>query len=193
MVDVEAQEVVGLQQHVAELGVGDALLGSLEAGLDRLLGHHLVDGEVLADVAQVLEHRQRAEPVGVVEQQGPALGQVEEPPQLGPDALEVGGESRGSSSLRSSYLPPGSPIMPVPPPASAMGRWPALLEPAQVAELEQVAHVEAVGRRVEAGVEGEARLVETFRQVGVGHLVDQAAEGEVLRKRGHASDAAIRR
>ena len=37
VVEVQAQEVVGLEQHVAELGVGDPLVRALEAGLDRLL------------------------------------------------------------------------------------------------------------------------------------------------------------
>ena len=62
-----------------------------------------------------------------------------------------------------------------------------LLEAAQRAELQEVAHVEAVGGRVEAGVDREPGLVEALREIRVGHLVDQAAEGEVLRERGHAS------
>ena len=62
-----------------------------------------------------------------------------------------------------------------------------LLEPAERAELQQVAHVEAVRRRVEPGVDREPGLVEALRELRVGHLVDQAAEGEVLRERGHAS------
>ena len=60
VVEVEPEEVVGLEQHVAELGVGDALVRTLEAALDGLLGHHLVDREVLAHVAEVLEGGERA-------------------------------------------------------------------------------------------------------------------------------------
>ena len=71
-------------------------------------------------------------------------------------------------------------------PGERDGPVPGLLEPPQRAELEQVAHVEAVRRRVEAGVDRQPRLVQTLGQFGVGHLVDQAAEGEVLRERGHA-------
>src|SRR5436309_2752250 len=41
----EVEEVVSLQQHVTELGEGDSLLPCFETGLDRLLGHHGVDGE----------------------------------------------------------------------------------------------------------------------------------------------------
>ena len=62
-----------------------------------------------------------------------------------------------------------------------------VLEPPQGAELHQVADVEAVRRRVEPGVDGEPGLVEALGKIRVGHLVDQAAEGEVLRERGHAS------
>ena len=51
---VQPEVVVGLQQHVAELGERDPVL-ALEARLDRLLGQHLVDRDVLADVAQELE------------------------------------------------------------------------------------------------------------------------------------------
>ena len=55
---VEVPEVVGLQEHVRELGVRDAVL-ALDAAAHRVLGDHLVDREVLAHVAQELEHRDR--------------------------------------------------------------------------------------------------------------------------------------
>ncbi len=51
----EMEVVVGLEQHVAELGERDPLIWTLQPGPDRLLGHHLVDGEVLADVPQELD------------------------------------------------------------------------------------------------------------------------------------------
>ena len=59
------------------------------------------------------------------------------------------------------------------------------LEAAQGAELEQVAHVQAVGAGVEAGIDGHAPGVESLEKGGVGDLVDQATKGEVLRERGH--------
>ena len=73
--------------------------------------------------------------------------------------------------------------------ASGEGDGPVagLLEAPERAELHEVAHVEAVRRRVEPGVDREPGLVEALREVRVGHLVDQAAEDEVLRERGHAS------
>ena len=117
---MQAQEVVGLQEHVAELGVGDALVRPLEPALDRLLAHHLVHGEVLPHVAEEVKRGQLAQPLAVVEEEG--VGQIEELGQLGADALEVPVEHLWVKRDRSSCFPPGSPIMPVPPPARAMGR-----------------------------------------------------------------------
>ena len=86
---IEVQEIGRLQEHVAELGVRQA---GVEAGLDRVLGQHVRDREVLADVAQELEHAHRAEPVVVVDDAG--LGragrEVEEVLELGLDRGGVG-------------------------------------------------------------------------------------------------------
>ena len=142
MVDVEAEEVVGLQQHVAELGVRDAVVGTLEAGLDRLLAHHLVDGEVLADVAQVLERGQRTEPVDVVEQQAPFLGQVEELPELGADALDVGGDGVQGEELTLILFAAWVADHARAAAGQGDGAVATCLEPAQRAELEEVANVE---------------------------------------------------
>ena len=70
---------------------------------------------------------------------------------------------------------------------------PGQLESTERAQLEEIAHVQTRRARVEARVEREARPVEPLGQAGVRYLVDQAAEGEVLRERGHALDSAIRR
>ena len=191
VVEVQPQEVIGLQQHVTELGVADALIGALEAGLDRLLGHHLVDREVLAHVAEVLERGELAQPVCVVEQQGTV--EVEELAQLGPDAFEVPLDGLQVEQLALVLLAPRVADHARAASRERDRRVAGVLEPPQGAQLQQVAHVEAVGARVEAGVDGQPRLVETRRQLGIGHLVDQAAEGEVLRERGHAFDSAIRR
>ena len=70
VVAAEDVEIEGLEQHVAELGVADADLAVFHAGADAFLGHHLVDGEVLADVAQEIEEADGGGPVGVVHQAG---------------------------------------------------------------------------------------------------------------------------
>ena len=60
------------------------------------LADHLVDGEVLADVAEEVDEAVGAQPLGVVEQQALGLArrgrQIEQAPELGPDPLEVGRE-----------------------------------------------------------------------------------------------------
>ena len=53
---MELQEVGRLEEHVAELGVRQA---GLEPVLDRILGQHVRDREVLADVAQEVEQAER--------------------------------------------------------------------------------------------------------------------------------------
>ena len=80
---MQPEVVVGLQQHVAELGEGDALLG-LQAHLHALPGQHLVDGGVLADVAQELEQRDRLGPVAVVDEPAAVAGDVDDAADLAP-------------------------------------------------------------------------------------------------------------
>ncbi len=164
--------------------------GRSKRAAHRLLGHHLVDREVLADVAQELEGRDGAQPVGVVEQEGAV--EIEELAELGPDALQVALDRLEGEQLALVLLAPGVADHAGPAAGQRDGPVPGLLEAPQRAELQQAAHVQAVRARVEAGVDREARLVEPLGQLGVGHLVDQAAEGEVLRERGHAFDSAIR-
>ena len=80
---VQVGEVVCLEQHVAELGERQP---ALQADLDRVLGEHVRDREVLAGVAQELDQRELAEPVEVVDQDraGPRR-EVEEALELAPD------------------------------------------------------------------------------------------------------------
>ena len=78
---IQVQVVVRLEQHVAELGVGDS---GIESRLHGLLLHHHIDAEVLADITekgyQLLLH----EPVGVVQDEDARLlrVEVEQPRQL---------------------------------------------------------------------------------------------------------------
>ena len=77
------EEVVRLQQQVAELGERDAVL-ALEPAAHRLLLQHVVDGEVLAGVAQERQQVDRRQPVGVVDDaRGIARGvEIEKPLEL---------------------------------------------------------------------------------------------------------------
>ena len=61
---VQFDVVVGLQQHVAELGVGDAV--AVQPPPDGVAIQHHVDREVLAEIAQELDRRHRARPLEVV-------------------------------------------------------------------------------------------------------------------------------
>ena len=53
------------KQHVAELGVADARLAVFHARADAFLGDHLVDGKMLADVAQKIEERNARRPLAL--------------------------------------------------------------------------------------------------------------------------------
>ena len=152
-----------------------------------LLGQHGVDGEVLAHVAEELEHADRGRPAAVVDQQGGGGAglEVEQPPQLGLMASTLSARTSSSSRLRSSERPLGSPIMPVAPPARAIGRWPASWNRRSTSSGHQVAHVQAVGGGVEAGIEGDRPGLEPLAQgARVGGVVDQPAGGQVVEDRG---------
>lgn len=84
---VEVEEVVGLEDHVTELGVTDALIAVVEAIADRVLLDHRVDGEVLADVTQGVEVGEFQEPVGVVDEDRGVLGRGREVDKALEDAL----------------------------------------------------------------------------------------------------------
>ena len=79
-------EVVGLHNHVVELQEGQALLHSL---LIALGPEHIVDGEAGAHLAQQLHIVEVEQPVGIVEHQCLALGEVDEPLHLALKALGV--------------------------------------------------------------------------------------------------------
>ena len=71
--------------------------------------------------------------------------------------------------------------MPVAPPASATGRWPGVLEPPQDQQPDQVADVQAVGRRVAAVVERQRPRGQAIGQrLAVGRVVHEAAGLEVV-------------
>jgi hypothetical protein len=90
---VEVLEVGGLEEHVAELRERQA---TLEPGLDGVLGQHVGHGEVLADLAQEVEHRHRSQPVEVVDHQRlPRAGrEVEVSLELAADPGDVGLQGR---------------------------------------------------------------------------------------------------
>jgi hypothetical protein len=91
----EHVKIKRLEQHVAELGVADARLAVLHAGADAFLGHHLVDGKILADVAQKIEVAQVRRPSRRCPRAGrdcPAFSAVEiqQARELRADGFDVG-------------------------------------------------------------------------------------------------------
>ena len=92
---VQLHVVVGLQQHVAELGVGDAL--ALEPAPDGVSVQHDVDRKVLADVAQEFDRAQLGRPGQVVldNRAGGRIVEVDEPLQLPADAFGPVGDGVG--------------------------------------------------------------------------------------------------
>ena len=83
-------EVVRLEEHVAEFGVAEAVF-RFEAALDGIFGQHDVNLKHLSDVAKELEIGEAFEPVVVVDEQGAVIVvfKVDETRQLRLDAVDV--------------------------------------------------------------------------------------------------------
>ena len=67
---VQVQEVVALQQLIGELGERHTVALAIEALLDRILGHHIVYGDHLTDVACEIEEGEVLHPIVVIYEQG---------------------------------------------------------------------------------------------------------------------------
>ena len=68
---IEPEIVISLKELVAELGEGHALAGLVgKALLDGILRHHVVDGDMLADVADEIEEGISLHPLIVVDKLG---------------------------------------------------------------------------------------------------------------------------
>ncbi len=178
----EVEEVVGLQQHVGELGEGDALVGLGEADLHRFLGQHGVDREVLPHVTKEVEERQGRQPVGVVEQHGTrrAGGEIEEALELGADASGVDGDLLRRQHRALGPLAAGVADARGPRAQQHDRPVPVRLEPAQDQHPDQAADVQAVGGDVDAVVDGEALAGQLGRQLVIGDLVDQAPPAQLV-------------
>ena len=164
---VELQEVPRLQEHVAELGERQGLFPLLQPGPDRFLADHLVDAEELADVAQEVEQAGGAEPLGVVDQEGAGVSPASSCRNReiwAATPARLASSWSALSRLRSSLLPLGSPIMPGPSADQGDRTVAGLLEPAQQAELLEVADVQAVGGRIEADIEHHPGPVDAVGQ-----------------------------
>ena len=143
-------EVVALHYHVVELEEAQTLLHAL---LVALGAQHVVDGEAGADVAQQLDIVELEQPVGVVEHESLAVGEVYELAHLDFELRGVGlylllgehlahvGAAGGVADHRRAA-------------AEQSYRTVAReLEAAHQVERHEVADVQAVRRRIEAYIE----------------------------------------
>ena len=179
-VAVEHEEVVGLQQHVAELGVGDALVALLEPAPDRLLGDHRVDREVLAHIPQPVEVGDGAGPVGVVDHLGRVAPlEAQEGGELGADGGKVGEDGgvveqvalRRAAARVANHAGRAA--------HHGDGPVPCPLQMGHHHDGHKVAHMEAPRRGVEAHIEADLLTGEEGGQAGlVGDLLKEAAAAQ---------------
>jgi hypothetical protein len=162
---VQVDEVVRLQQHVAELGVAHAAVGPFEPRADGILGQHHVDREVLAHVAKKIQVAERCI-------QSKLFGST----------ADIGPASKSRNRCICCCNPPRWPAAPRPtadsvPRSCRWGRrscpslrrpgdrpMPGTLEPAQHQQRQQMAHMQALGRRIEPGVQGPSPGVQPTGQ-----------------------------
>ena len=175
---IEVQIVVALQQLVAELGERHAVVGiGGQTFLDRVLGHHVVDGDVLADVADEVEEAVALHPVIVVDQDG-VVGRitvkVQELGQLLADALLV--VAQGVLIDEHALLRLHRRVANHACGSANQGDGPVsgTLQVLEHHDAHQVANVQRVGCGVDAHIARGHLLVELF--FGSGHdVVDHAA------------------
>ena len=181
------QEVVGLQEHVAELGVGNASPFAVEAGAHRVALHHGVDREVLAHVAQERQHGHVLGPVQVVHQQG-RVGAFEfhEARRLGADRFHPAFDDARIVQRTLATAPGRIADQPGCAAEKHDGPMPGKLEPPQHQQRHEIAHLQAGRRGVEAGVDDARRARQVRVQaIAVRDLGKQAAVFERAEQRSH--------
>ena len=202
LVVMQPEVVVRLEQHVAELGEADPVLG-VDAHLHALASEHLVDGDVLADVAQEFEHRDRLGPVTIVDEHASLrIGQIDDSTELFFDTGDVVVQHLVVEEI--AFLGLAARV------ADHAGRatgqsdrpMPRILEPPQHHQPDQVAHMQTVRRGVTPVVDADGPFRDLRPEVlPVRRVVDQATCLEVcdeisvnqLRIERHmASDSSVR-
>ena len=147
---------------------------------DALPGQHLVDGGVLADVAEELEQRERLRPLTVVDEAARPAFQVDDAGDLRLDRRHVAVERGVVEQVALLRAPARVADHARRSPGQGDRHVTGVLEPAQHDQPDQVAVVQAVGRRVAAVVDGDRTACQAGgERVTVGRLLDQAAGVEV--------------
>ncbi len=183
----QLDEVVGLQQHVVELDERQLLL-ALEAHLRRIHRQHPVDREVPADVAQEFDVVERRQPLGVVGHDGVAarLAEIQELREDRLDAVLVRVDLLDRENAPRLVAARG---IADPRRAAAHQRdgaaSPALLQPVQHHDRQQVADVQRRRGAVVADVADDVALLrERVEPVEIRALVDEAALGQYVEEVG---------
>jgi hypothetical protein len=179
----EVPEVVGLDQHVAELGVGDA---HFHPAAHRFLLEHVAQREMLPDVAEEVHQGNATQPVGVVPHPG-GVGPLEreEARQLPREAPGVPVDLLQAQDRPLLALPAGVTDHPRPAADQRDGRVPVTLEPGEAHHRHQAAHVQRVGRGIEAHVGGEPPFRQALRQPR-GRILHEAPGRERAEQIGHS-------
>ena len=176
---VQPEVVVGLQEHVAELGEGDAVLG-VDALLDALPGQHLVHRDVLADVAEELEHRDGLRPLPVVDERTRSVGapgvEVDDPSELFLDPRDVVVQRVLVEQVAFVGPTGGVPDHARGATGECDGPVTGVLEPPQHDQPDEVADVEAVGGGIAPVVDPDrSRGHRLAERLAVGGVVDEVA------------------
>ena len=81
MLLIQVHEVIGLQQHIGKLGIGNPV--RFQTTLDGIAIQHCVQGKVFPDITQELDNRHPHRPISVIDQGGGIVaGKVNELAQL---------------------------------------------------------------------------------------------------------------
>ena len=188
----QLQEVVGLEQQVAELGVGDSLF-LFQAAAHGFLSEHVVDREVLPDVPQEVHEVHRYQPVGVVDDARRIGGdlEIQQLRELRPDAGQV-----RLGLLERQQLPfqrPAARVADEAGPASHQRdrRVAEPLQPDQRHDRQKRSDVEARRGRVEADIGGDLLAREQLARP-LGRLVHHASPFEFAEQIvGHRATCAL--
>jgi hypothetical protein len=175
-------EVVGLQQHVREFRVADPVV-TLEPAANGVLAHHVVDSQVLADVAKKLEVPKPAQPVGVVDQHRVArtVAKIEESRQLSVNSGDIGSKRRLIQQVALETLAAGI--------ADQAGRaadqhdrpMASPLQPHQQHQWHQVPDVQARRGRIKAGVGRDDLLAQQLGEpCPIRYIRQEAAQGKLV-------------
>ena len=187
----QVQKIIALHQHIVEFQERDAFFHTC---FDALGGEHLVDREMHADLPQKIHIVQAEKPVGIVRHDGLALGKIDEFAHLFFKFVRVVldlflGEHfahvcfacgvthhRGTSAQQDN------------------GAMPRLLHVAHDDKLHEMAHVQAVRRRVKAGIESDFFFAQQLSNgCFVGGLRDKTALFEKIEYVFHGTSSCVLR